>query len=1096
MVAMPASARLDLFHSKSAQAPIRLPVSSTQAGFSQTTSLVSYQPTGASAKAAQSSGTQPVDPEGIERLVQDSGGAAVSVSAATGAVSFVRMNSEQSQNLSEAQGFSGSLEERSAQFFKAYGTIFGISDFNTQLKLLESKTDSLGNAHLTYQQVHQSVPVYAALLRVHFDQAQRISAVNGASIPDIQLNTKPTISADEAAGIALSAVGASDLAVKNNTLYVYRKDLTKGVPGQNHLVYGMEVTNDRSVREMVFVDAHFGKIVERYSLIEDALHRVVYDGGYGAGFQVWEEGDPLPFVGADITQTVNINSILSGSLETYNLFSSAFGWDSFNNAGAFMETVNNDPTISCPNANWNGISTNYCNGVTGDDTVAHEWGHAYTDYTHNLIYQWQSGALNESYSDIWGEVVDFLNNRGTDTPDTLRTADACSLYSTPPPVLAVNAPAAIAGDYPAGAAAFGAPLTPTGITADVVLASDGVGTGIPPSPADSDACEPLINGAAVSGKIALIDRGTCSFVIKVKNAQNAGAIGVIIANHVTGGNGVISMAGVDPTIVIPSLSIGYSNGNLIKGQLAVPEVVNTTLRRGTGLTDDSYRWLSGEDDPAFGEAIRDMWNPGCYGDPNKVSDINYVCSTTDNGGVHTNSGVPNHAFALIVDGGTFNGQTVTGIGLTKAGHIYWRSQEVYQTPSSNFVDHADAIEQSCTDLVGQNLNSLSTTNPAQVPSGVSITAGDCAEVHKAMLAVEMRTPPTQCNFQPLLNPNTPPLCGTGQGNANSAFLESFESGATGWTVTITGPFTSTLPFEWKLDSTLPGGRSGSGMFADDDGAGDCAGGNNDFTRVTELYSPIVTIPLTTTYPRLAFDHYVASELGWDGGNVKISVNGGAFTPIVPADYTFNSYNLDLNGVGAGNTNPLAGEPAFTGTDGGSVGGTWGQSQVDLRNYANPGDTVQLRFDFGTDGCGGVDGWYLDDVNMYSCSSEAAPSVSVSAPAKAPANGTMQYSIDVSLPVTGTAYLTDTLPSGVNFIGNLTASSGTATYDNGSGSVLWNNVAAEAPGVVTITFDVHVAPTPGSITNTIELYFNGEKRTNFVTSVVTFYLNLPVFFGKN
>ena len=55
-----------------------------------------------------------------------------------------------------------------------------------------------------------------------------------------------------------------------------------------------------------------------------------------------------------------------------------------------MRSVNNDPSIACPNANWNGVTTNYCNGVTSDDVVAHEWGHAYTEYTHGLIYQWQS----------------------------------------------------------------------------------------------------------------------------------------------------------------------------------------------------------------------------------------------------------------------------------------------------------------------------------------------------------------------------------------------------------------------------------------------------------------------------------------------------------------------------------------------------------------------------------------------------------------------------------------------------------------------------------------------------------------------------------
>ncbi len=43
--------------------------------------------------------------------------------------------------------------------------------------------------------------------------------------------------------------------------------------------------------------------------------------------------------------------------------------------------------------------------------TGHEWGHAYTEYTHGLIYEWQSGALNESYSDIWGETIDRINGR-------------------------------------------------------------------------------------------------------------------------------------------------------------------------------------------------------------------------------------------------------------------------------------------------------------------------------------------------------------------------------------------------------------------------------------------------------------------------------------------------------------------------------------------------------------------------------------------------------------------------------------------------------------------------------------------------------------
>ena len=109
---------------------------------------------------------------------------------------------------------------------------------------------------------------------------------------------------------------------------------------------------------------------------------------------------------------------MEGTGESYWLYKNAFDYDSYDNDGAVMRTVNNDPTISCPNANWNGVTTNYCNGVTSDDTVSHEWGHAYTEYTSGLVYQWQPGAMNEAYSDIWGETVDQINARFNETPDT------------------------------------------------------------------------------------------------------------------------------------------------------------------------------------------------------------------------------------------------------------------------------------------------------------------------------------------------------------------------------------------------------------------------------------------------------------------------------------------------------------------------------------------------------------------------------------------------------------------------------------------------------------------------------------------------------
>ena len=172
------------------------------------------------------------------------------------------------------------------------------------------------------------------------------------------------------------------------------------------------------------MQANAGKVLNRYSATPDALHRVLYE--QSLANKVWEEGDPFP--GA---LNADQRNIVAFSGDAYRLFSNAFGRDSYDGAGAFMRAVNNDPRIACPNANWNSTTTNYCNGVTSDDVVVHEWGHAYTEFTHDLIYQWQPGALNESYSDIWGEVADRINGAGTDSPDTARTVGTCTSHTAP-----------------------------------------------------------------------------------------------------------------------------------------------------------------------------------------------------------------------------------------------------------------------------------------------------------------------------------------------------------------------------------------------------------------------------------------------------------------------------------------------------------------------------------------------------------------------------------------------------------------------------------------------------------------------------------------
>jgi hypothetical protein len=138
--------------------------------------------------------------------------------------------------------------------------------------------------------------------------------------------------------------------------------------------------------------------------------------------------------------------------------------------------------------------------------------------------------------------------------------------------LTITSPPAIAGTYPAGAASFGPQFY--FVTSQVVQALDATNAA---GPSTTDACTPITNAAAVAGKIALIDRGTCSFTTKVKNAQNAGAVGVIIVDNVAGGPPP-PMGGADPTITIPAIRVTLETGNLIKNQLAGGAVVLGTLR--------------------------------------------------------------------------------------------------------------------------------------------------------------------------------------------------------------------------------------------------------------------------------------------------------------------------------------------------------------------------------------------------------------------------------------------------------------------------------------------------------------------------------------
>ena len=269
--------------------------------------------------------------------------------------------------------------------------------------------------------------------------------------------------------------------------------------------------------------------------------------------------------------------------------------------------------------------------------------------------------------------------------------------------------------------------------------------------------------------------------------------------------------------------------------------MNATLRAQPG-TDASYRWLMGEDaHRRFSGALRDMWNPTCYSNPGKVTDTAYyVCSTADGGGVHTNSGVPNHGFALLVDGGTYNGQTIAPIGLTKAAHIYFRAQAVYQVEDSDFADHADALEASCARprrAAARRAHRRAVRRDHRRvrlrPGGDDDRGGRAADAARLLQLRAAAEPGPAGALQRHHHDR--------RRASRSRRSTSRATRAASWTASRTAASPDFTPRDWTWVHALPSGRAGSGFFAPDPNIGTCAPGGDE-SGVLHLTSPAITLP--------------------------------------------------------------------------------------------------------------------------------------------------------------------------------------------------------------------------------------------------------------
>lgn len=362
-----------------------------------------------------------------------------------------------------------------------------------------------------------------------------------------------------------------------------------------------------------------------------------------------------------------------------------------------------------------------------------------------------------------------------------------------------------------------------------------------------------------------------------------------------------------------------------------------------GLGNDAayVKWLMGEDILDLG-AIRNMQDPTRFGDPDSMTS-RFYCKTSsclsDNGGVHTNSGINNKAVYLMVEGGTFNGKTVAKLGWSKLLTIYYEAQTNLLTSGSDYLDLYNNLYQACQNKIGSN----------------GITSANCTAVRNATLAVRMNQPPgttynPQAGFCPSGTVRVIP----------DLFFEDFESGLDGWTFKV-----SVGGQAWRL-SGVNAVSGTTSLWADDE-----LERTDSIATAKTIYLP----PNSKLY--LHFPHSYVFDFGggnyYDGGVVEYQVgNNGAWKDIKPLFNAGQNYDGTLE---IGGYNALGGRMAFAGESHGFV-----DSRYNLTSLA--GKAVGLRWRMGTDSSYGGLGWYVDNIRVYRC--VAKPSVPV---LKAPANGT-------------------------------------------------------------------------------------------------------------
>jgi len=301
-----------------------------------------------------------------------------------------------------------------------------------QVQFVTKRVKTLGAySFVRLAQQYQGVPVWGAEMVVQVFGTRGVSYVASDLMRDTSvldsgaLSTQPSLDAKRAIELAIAAFPEykpETLDAETPQLTIYAPSVL-GQEGEPRLVWKMDVVSlERgNFQQCVLVDAHTGEIALKFNQVRNLLRRDVYDAKnqvvdmetYFGGPARFEGDPPIP---TSEPNAVDVNQAYDYLGDCYTFYMDHYGRDSINDEGMTLRATvryrDVGETAWHPDIRRMVIGTDYAR----DDVMAHEYTHGVTQYESNLAYLNESGAMNEAFSDIWGEWIDLTNGAGNDSP--------------------------------------------------------------------------------------------------------------------------------------------------------------------------------------------------------------------------------------------------------------------------------------------------------------------------------------------------------------------------------------------------------------------------------------------------------------------------------------------------------------------------------------------------------------------------------------------------------------------------------------------------------------------------------------------------------